>query len=207
MDVIHAKAIRHPVKELAALLGFAFVGTVSPGPNNTVLWASGLRFGLRRTMPHVLGTALGMGALVVGVAAGIGALVDAVPASGVRAEAGWVRVPALRGGLGPEGRGIGRSEVTRPFTLWKAVAFLWVNPKAWIFAIVAVGAFLPSGVPRPIGVVLLVVMLMVIVVGSSSIWAAGGAALGQAVDVERTPRLVSITLAALLVGSVLLLWV
>jgi threonine/homoserine/homoserine lactone efflux protein len=158
-------------------------------------------------MPHVLGTALGMGALVVGVAAGIGALVDAVPASEFvlklvgSAYLFYVAVLILRGGA------IGRSEVTRPFTLWKAVAFLWVNPKAWIFAIVAVGAFLPSGVSRPIGVVLLVTTLMAIVVGSSSIWAAGGAAVGRAVDGERTPRAVSITLAALLVGSVLLIWV
>ena len=65
---------------VATSVGFAFVGTVSPGPNNAVLWASGVRFGFRRTVPHVLGTAIGMGALTIGVAAGIGALVDAVPA-------------------------------------------------------------------------------------------------------------------------------
>ena len=64
-----------------AFVAFAFVGTVSPGPNNTLLWASGMRFGFRRTLPHVVGTAIGMGALVVGVAAGIGAILDAVPAA------------------------------------------------------------------------------------------------------------------------------
>src|SRR5262245_39361943 len=69
------------VSELVALAAFAFVGSVSPGPNNTLLWASGLRFGSRRTIPHVVGTALGIGVLVVGVAAGIGAVLEAVPAA------------------------------------------------------------------------------------------------------------------------------
>ncbi len=62
-----------------AFVAFAFVGTVSPGPNNTLLWASGMRFGFRHSLPHVVGTAIGMGALVVGVAAGIGAILDAAP--------------------------------------------------------------------------------------------------------------------------------
>ena len=69
------------MSQVVALLAFAFVGTVSPGPNNTVLWASGLRFGFRRTVPHVLGTAFGIGLLVVAVAAGIGALSEVVPAA------------------------------------------------------------------------------------------------------------------------------
>ena len=62
-----------------ALAVFAFVGTVSPGPNNTLLWASGMRYGFRRSLPHVVGTSIGMGALALGVAAGIGALLDTAP--------------------------------------------------------------------------------------------------------------------------------
>ena len=67
------------MERLVALVICAFVGTVSPGPNNAVLWASGMRFGFGRTVPHVLGTAVGMGTLVVGVAAGIGAVLKVVP--------------------------------------------------------------------------------------------------------------------------------
>ena len=61
------------------LAAFAFVGSVSPGPNNAVLWASGIRFGFGRTVPYVIGTALGIGALVVAVAAGLDVLLRAVP--------------------------------------------------------------------------------------------------------------------------------
>jgi len=114
------------VSQLVALLAFAFVGTVSPGPNNTVLWASGLRFGFRRTVPHVLGTALGIGLLVVAVAAGIGALFEVVPAAEVVLKVVGslylLYVAYLVLGSG----GIGRTEVSDPLSIWQAIAFQWV---------------------------------------------------------------------------------
>jgi threonine/homoserine/homoserine lactone efflux protein len=172
-----------------------------------VLWASGLRFGFRRTIPHVLGTALGIGALVVGVAAGIGALLEAVPAAElvlkVVGSLYLLFVAYLVLGSG----GIGRTEVSNPLTVGQAIAFQSVNPKAWIFAIAAVGTFLPPGLPWVVGVALLAGILMVVVVGSSSIWAVGGAALGRVVDDERTRRVISVGLAAMLVASVALLWI
>lgn len=195
------------MSELVALVAFAFVGSVSPGPNNTVLWASGLQFGFRRTIPHVLGTALGIGVLVVGVAAGIGVLLEAVPAVGLVLKlvgsAYLLYVAFLVVGSGA----VGRTNVSHPLSLWQAVAFQCVNPKAWIFAIAAVGTFLPPELHRLVGVVLLTGTLMVVVVGSSSIWAVGGAALGRVVDDERKRRAVSIALAILLVASVALIWV
>ena len=196
--------VREPA---VALLAFAFVGTVSPGPNNTVLWASGLRFGFRRTVPHVLGTALGIGLLVVAVAAGIGALFEVVPAAElvlkIVGSLYLLYVAYLVLGSG----GIGRTEVSDPLSIWQAIAFQCVNPKAWIFTIAAVGTFLPPRLPWVIGALVLTGTLMVVVVGSSSIWAVGGAALGRVVDDERTRRFVSIGLAALLVASVTLLWI
>ncbi len=195
------------MNELAAFLGFAFVGTVSPGPNNTVLWASGMTFGFRRTVAHVLGTALGMGALVLGVSAGIGAILDAVPVAELllkvvgSAYLLWVAYHVAAGG------GIGRTEVSHPLSLWQGAVFQWVNPKAWIFTIAAVGTFLPPDLPRIVGVGLLTGILMVVVVGSASVWAAGGAALGRVVDDERTRRVVSAILAILLVASVALIWI
>jgi threonine/homoserine/homoserine lactone efflux protein len=195
------------VSQLVALLAFAFVGTVSPGPNNTVLWASGMRFGYRRTVPHVLGTALGIGLLVVAVAAGIGALFEVVPAAElvlkVVGSLYLFYVAYLVLGSG----GIGRTEVSDPLSAWQAIAFQCVNPKAWIFAIAAVGTFLPAALPWIVGVLALTATLMVVVVGSSSIWAVGGAALGRVVDDERTRRVISIGLASLLVASVALLWI
>jgi threonine/homoserine/homoserine lactone efflux protein len=195
------------MNELLALVGFAFVGSVSPGPNNTVLWASGLQFGFRQTVPHVLGTALGIGALAVGVAVGIGALLEAVPAAEIGLKlVGSVYLLSVAYLVLGSGA-VGRSAVARPLDVWQAVVFQCVNPKAWIFAIAAVGTFLPPDVPRLTAVAILTGVLMVVVVGSSSIWAAGGAALGRVVEAERTRRAISVGLAILLVASVALIWV
>jgi len=194
------------VSELAALLAFTFVGTVSPGPNNAVLWASGISFGFRRTVPHIVGTAFGMGLLVLGVAAGIGALLEALPVADVALKvigSAYLLYIAFR----VAGSGVvGRTDVPHPLHVWQAIAFQFLNPKAWVFAVAVVGTFLPSGLPRLAGVGLLTGIIMVVVVGSSSIWAAGGAALGRLVEDGRRRRVVSLVLAGMIVASVVLIW-
>jgi threonine/homoserine/homoserine lactone efflux protein len=195
------------VNELLALLGFAFVGTVSPGPNNAVLWAEGMRFGFRRTVPHVLGTAIGMATIVVGVAGGIGVLIEAVPAAELALKVvGSVYLLALAVLLIVGGE-MGRRDVSHPFSLRHAVAFQWVNPKAWVFTIAAVGTFLSSSLPWVAGVALLTLTIAIVVVASSAIWAVGGAAIGRLVDDERSRRAVGVVLASLLVASVASIWI
>lgn len=195
------------MNQLAGLVAFAFAGSVSPGPNNAILWATGVAFGFRRTLPHVVGTAVGIGALAVGVAAGIGALFEAVPSAETAlrlAGSAYLLVIAyrvLRSG------GVGRASVSEPFTLRQAIAFQWVNPKGWLFAVAAVGTFLPPELPPVAATATLTGILMAVVVVSATIWAAGGAAIGRILDGERSRRVVSLVLAALLVASVALLWI
>ena len=167
-----------------------------------------MRFGFGRTVPHVLGTALGIGALVLGVAAGIGALLEAVPAAEVVLKvvgsAYLLYVAYLVAGSG----GVGRTDVAHPLSVWQGVVFQFVNPKAWIFSIAAVG-----DVPAP---------------RSSSArrrrtahrhrscrrrgvlvrsGPPAGRRSGGLVEDERRRRAVSIVLAILLVASVVLIWI
>jgi threonine/homoserine/homoserine lactone efflux protein len=195
------------VNELLGLVAFAFAGSVSPGPNNAILWASGLRFGYRRTLSHVLGTALGIGGLVVVASVGLGELVKAVPALELALKVGgsvyllWLAFLVARSSTAS------RSSVARPLGVWQAAAFQWVNPKGWIFALTAVGTFLPGGLHRAAGVGLATAVLMGVVVVTASIWALGGAALSRWVDDPRSHRAVSLVLAVLLVASVALIWI
>ena len=106
------------LNELAALVAFAFVGSFSPGPNNAVLWASGISFGFRRTVPQIVGAALGVGSLVVGVAAGTGAFLEAVPPAALALKvAGSVYLLYVAWRVAGSGV-IGRAQVTRPLTVW-----------------------------------------------------------------------------------------
>src|SRR5919198_796904 len=77
---------------LLPLVGFSLVSSVTPGPNNILLWASGAQFGFVRTVPHVLGTAVGLGAMTLAVAAGLGIAITSVPQLAFAMKVGGVLV-------------------------------------------------------------------------------------------------------------------
>ena len=193
------------MKDLVAVLTFAFAGSVSPGPNNALLWASGMRFGFLRTVPHVVGTVLGIGSLLVAVALGLGAVLRVVPRAElvlkVAGSAYLLYIAYLLWG----GGSIGRAASARPLGVARGLMFQCTNPKAWVFAVAAVGTFLagvtPAAAASFVGIVVVVVGL------SSTIWAAGGAALGRVMEDERSRRIVSGVLAALVAASVVLIWI
>jgi threonine/homoserine/homoserine lactone efflux protein len=195
------------VNELVGLAAFAFVGSVSPGPNNAVLWASGIRFGFARTVPYVIGTALGIGALVVAVAAGLDVLLRAVPGIQTALKVVGSAYLLYIAYLVLEGGGVGPATVAAPPSLWQGVGFQWVNPKAWLFAIAAVGTFVPPDLHRALGIALVTVTIVGVVIVSASIWAVGGSALGRFTQDERRRRVVGWVLASLLVASVALIWI
>ena len=56
---------------LYAFALFAFVSSITPGPNNTMLLASGVNFGFRRSIPHALGVSIGFMVMVVAVGLGV----------------------------------------------------------------------------------------------------------------------------------------
>jgi threonine/homoserine/homoserine lactone efflux protein len=195
------------VQELLALVAFSFVSSVTPGPNNVLLWASGAAFGTRRTLPHVLGTALGIGAMVLAAAAGLAVLVAAVPAVAVAMRlAGsayllWLAWQIARAGAIREG------VLARPMGLLAAAGFQLVNPKAWIFALGAVTTFRPADLAPVPGTLLLAAVMMVVIVPSALIWAAAGGAMAKLLVRERSRRIVTGVLAALVVLTVGLVWI
>jgi threonine/homoserine/homoserine lactone efflux protein len=194
------------VEHLAALVGFSFVSSITPGPNNILLWASGATFGFRRTVPHVLGTAIGLGAMTLAIATGLGVLITSVPAIGVAMKiAGsayllYLAVRVARGGA------IRRTDVKRPLSLGQAAAFQVVNVKAWIFALGAVTTFRPPDLPFVAGTILVAAVMMVVIVPSASAWSAGGGVLSRFVGDGNGARIVSVVLGVAIVISVLSVW-
>jgi threonine/homoserine/homoserine lactone efflux protein len=196
-----------PMTELLGLVGFTLVGSITPGPNNALLLASGTRFGFRRTTPHVAGTALGMAVLVLVVAGGVGVVVLAVPGAELALKlAGSAYLLYLAVAIA-RGWGAGRTEVSRPLGVLGATAFQFANPKAWLFVLAAVATFLPPGL-APVAAALTVATLIAVVVGgTAAVWAAGGAALRRVLDDRRTQRPVALALALIIAASVAFIWV
>jgi len=134
---------------LDPLHAFVVVGLFSPGPNVILLTASGARFGFRATLPHVFGVALGVGVIAALVGLGIGALLLARPGLALGLNliaAGWILWMAYALVRNKE-MSTGRAG-ERPFTLWQAVLFQWVNPKIWAVAMAAAAGY-GLGLPPP----------------------------------------------------------
>jgi threonine/homoserine/homoserine lactone efflux protein len=192
---------------LIPLVAFSAISSGTPGPNNLLLWASGTTFGFRRTLPHVLGTALGLGGMALGAAAGIAALVSAVPGLAVAMKvAGSIYLLYLAWQVAGASA-LERTTIARPMGIVQAAAFQLVNPKAWIFALGAITTFRPIDLPVVAGSVAVAVTMMLVILPTAAAWAAGGAAIARFLAVERTRRIVGLVLAALLAASVVFVWI
>lgn len=125
-----------------ALALLAFSTAITPGPNNLMLLASGARFGLRRTLPHLAGVLLGTAALVGLNVAGVGTLMLAWPAAiPVLKLAGagyltWLAWQLTRSGP-PVAARRDADDGARPLSLAQAASFQIVNPKVWMMGLAA----------------------------------------------------------------------
>lgn len=161
-----------------ALLGYAFVTSITPGPNNLMLLASGVNFGFIRTIPHMLGVGIGFFVMLLAVGFGLGAVFTAFPAlhlilkvlgSAYLLYLAW-RIATTRT-LGKEGEA-----GAVPMTFLEAAAFQWVNPKAWVMALSAMAIY--TNPDRPFLSIWIVAAAFALVnLPSVSSWAGFGTAL------------------------------
>ena len=180
---------------------FAFVTSVTPGPNNMMLLTSGVNFGFRRTVPHALGVALGFTLMVAIVGLGLAGLFARFPILLVgmkwfgAAYMVFLAVKLARAAPLKEGKNGGR-----PLTFLQAAAFQWVNPKAWIMAVTAVATYtLPDN--YVISVLIVAAVFGAVNLPSVSSWVLFGSALRRALNDPRNLRLFNWTMAALLIAS------
>jgi threonine/homoserine/homoserine lactone efflux protein len=188
---------------MLAFAGFAFVGSITPGPNNAMLLASGLNYGFRRTVPHIAGISLGCVAMLVLVGLGLGAVFEAVPVLYTTLRyAGAAYLLWLAWNIARSGPMAYRPASGRPMTFWQAAVFQWVNPKAWILVVGAVSTYAPRG-GFELNVAVLAVLLGLVNAPSISVWAGFGTMLRPLLTDPRRVRMFNVVMAALLVLSLL----
>lgn len=186
---------------LLAVAAFCVVTCFTPGPNNTMLMASGLNFGFARTLPHLLGVAFGFTGMVLGVAFGIAKVFEAVPALYTALKVvSVVYLLWLAWKIATANPKASSEEGGRPLTFVEAAAFQWVNPKAWIMAVGASAAYIVATAPTA-SVVTIAGMFLLIGLGSSTTWVLGGAVLRRLIANHRAIRAINLVLALLLVAS------
>ena len=191
---------------------FMLVSSVTPGPNNTMLMASGVHFGFRRTLAHLMGVQLGFGFMVVAVGLGLHTVLAQFPAfyelvrfAGA-AYMVWMAwslaiarphvavTAALDDGLHSA------QDEAKPLGFWGAVLFQWVNPKAWVMAVTIMSAYMPPGAGllqiAPLGL-----MYGALGFPCSSVWVGFGSALRSYLQDPFRMRVFNCSMAAALLLS------
>lgn len=161
-----------------ALVVYAFVTSVTPGPNNFMLLASGVNFGFARSIPHMVGISVGFFVLALAVGLGLGAVLTAFPAlhTGLKIAGGAYLLYLAWKIAMSRSMGTGGEQKARPMTLLEAAAFQWVNPKAWVMAVTAMAVY--TNPDRPfLSVAVIALTFAVVNLPTISGWAGFGVAL------------------------------
>ncbi|MBO9131657.1 LysE family translocator [Rhizobium sp. B230/85] len=183
---------------IVALLGFAFVTTVTPGPNNLMLMASGANFGFRRTLPHMLGIVAGVSIMTLLLGIGLMALFDIVPMMyGALKVVSIAYLLWLAYKIATSASVEQRASKSRPMTFLQAAGFQWVNPKAWAMGLSAITLYAPE---RSL-VSVFVVAIAFVCFPAISVWAWLGTVIRQWLSNSARLRAFNIVMALLLVAS------
>ncbi|MEN4920642.1 LysE family translocator [Achromobacter spanius] len=186
---------------LGPLALFALVSSITPGPNNVMLASSGLNFGFRRSLPHLLGVNLGFSLMIFLVGIGLGSVFQQTPALYTvlkYAGAAYLLYLAWKiANSGPLEEGEARG---KPFTFLQAAAFQWVNPKAWVMAVGVVATYTPQN-GFFANLVIATLVCGIINLPSIGIWVTFGTALRRVLHKPAAIRAFNIGMALLLVAS------
>lgn len=188
---------------LTALAFFAFASSITPGPNNLMLMASGANYGFARTVPHLLGVTIGFTGMILVVGLGVASVVAAAPwmfgllkavSAATLLWLAWKIATAAPPSRGQEARG-------SPMTFIQAALFQWVNPKAWMMAVTAVTAYLPENAP-PIMLLAVALVFGLINLPSCGAWAVAGAQMVRCLQHPTASKAFNLTAALLVVATI-----
>ena len=195
----------------AALALFAFVSSITPGPNNLLATASGARFGLRRTLPQVAGVTFGFTILLSLAASGVAALVVRVPSLGTALAFGgyayllWMSARLLWAAWRPTDGRKANVVTLRPMRFVQSALFQFANPKAWMMAISAASSLLAGHGSSIAAIAALCVLFAAINFPCVGAWAAMGAHLQRWLSSPLTPwrmRAFNATMGMTMLGTV-----
>jgi threonine/homoserine/homoserine lactone efflux protein len=186
---------------LPAGILFALVTSVTPGPNNTMLLASGVNFGFRRTLPHMSGISTGVMLLMLSVGIGLGEAFVHFPVLYTVLEVASVAyLLYLAWKIGTSGELKLKKGERRPMKFHEAIAFQWVNPKAWMMVLTAATTIHLSE-SHSVNAVAMAVIFYVIGFPCICLWAGFGTAMRRVLSDPKRLRVFNLSMAALLVIS------
>lgn len=181
--------------------------TLTPGPNNLMLTASGANFGFRRTMPHMWGILGGCFLLFSSIALGLGVLFERVPV--VQIALRWVGSAYLlflawKIASAPPPN-LNTTQPGVPLTFWQAAMFQFANPKAWVMGLALIAGFLPESGQPVVNALVLAGFAEMVALPCIALWVAFGSAIGQWIKSDGAWRAFNITMGLLTAACVILI--
>jgi threonine/homoserine/homoserine lactone efflux protein len=193
-----------PPVMIAALFSFALVSSITPGPNNIMLAVSGVNFGLRRTLPHMLGIFCGLMVIVIAVGLGLGFVFSHYPLVREALRIGGIVYTLWLAWKIAVAGSLGGGELPHPLRFGGAFAFQWVNVKLWVMAVATVALYVrPGHTLTDTGLV--TVMLAIISWPVMFLWAGFGAGMRDFLRIPARIRAFNIVMGLALAASVLAL--
>ncbi|WP_417309604.1 LysE family translocator [Devosia sp.] len=189
---------------LLAFLAAAVPSFFTPGPNNLMLMASGARFGITRTLPHMFGIVFGFPLMVFVVGLGLGEVFTAFPwlktvlkfvAAAYFLWLAWHLIGIKIGDVDAK---------SRPLRFIQAALFQWVNPKAWAMAVSFTVLMVVPGDGKLVSLAMLTIACVLVGSVSAIAWLAGGSGIKALLERTGGERYVGYVLAALMVVAVIL---
>jgi len=193
---------------LGPLALFTLIATISPGGATTLATASGLQFGVARSIPMIFGIAVGMATLAAAAAAGLASLVLASPILHMLLKiAGTAYLLWLAFVIAGSGRPQQKADLGKPVSFLGGMGLLWLNPKGWAMTMGAAASF-SSLITNPVSLAALLGLgFGVSAIFSLSLWCSTGAVLARLLKSDIQWRLLNIALGILLAASVVPIWV
>ena len=182
----------------SALATFYFTMFITPGPNNAMLTASGMKFGFARTLPHTIGIPLGHIIQIGLTCFGLANLFLIYPQVQF-----YMKILCFLYLIFLSWKMIGsfntvQKETGRPLKFYEASLFQFINPKAWSIAVTVASGFFPNEENIFVGVAFVVVTAAIICFPTISLWALFGSGLRKFINDTKTKKIVEYFLAILL---------
>lgn len=185
-----------------AIIVFAASTTVTPGPNNIMIMASGLNYGIKHSAPHFLGICFGFPAMVIMVGLGFSVVFEIYPLFHeiikLVGVAYLLYLAWLIASSSPKPLEI---ENSKPLSFIQAALFQWVNPKAWIMAMGAVSTYTSASSDIFLQVVFIALAFFIVAFPCVGVWLCFGAVLKKHLKSAKQQKIFNLTMAILLIVS------
>ena len=188
-----------------ALISYYFVMFATPGPNNAMLTASGIKFGFKKTLPHLIGIPLGHVIQIILVCLGLGTLFQKYPLIQIYLKwvcflyllyLGWKIIGSFSSS---------EKKTGQPLKLYEAALFQFINPKAWVVALTASTAFFPIEENFFIATSFVAITAPIVCFPSICLWTLFGSSIKTVIKNAKVKKIVEYFLAVLLIVTAIII--